>query len=75
MAHTIQGNAFTTFYVNGDFSGDVEIVRHAGTSIEERMRLPIEAMEAFLAEMLRRKRIEQVEQMSDKKVLAAAARL
>ena len=72
MAHTIKGNMFTTFHFNGDFSGDVEIVRFEGTSQEEKMRVPMSALEVLFAEKIRRKRIERLEQMTDEQVIADA---
>lgn len=72
MAHIIQGNPFTRFYVNGDFSGDVEIVRFAGTSMEERMVVPMDALDALFAEMVRCKRIQRLESMTDLQVITEA---
>jgi len=70
--HTIQGNEFTTFHFNGDFSGDVIIVRHGTFSQDGEMRLPMDALDALFAERIRRKRIERLERMTDRKIIQSA---
>jgi hypothetical protein len=60
---------FTTFHFNGDFRGDVEIVRHGGSSHEERMRVPMEVLDILFAERIRRQRISRIEQMSDQALI------
>jgi hypothetical protein len=72
MSHSIKGNEFTTFHFNGDFRGDVTIVRYEGTSQQETMRLPIETLNVLFAEMLRRKRIAELEQMTDVQIIFGA---
>jgi hypothetical protein len=72
MMHTIKGNAFTTFHVNGDFSGDVIIRRFAGEPNAEEMRIPMDALDALFAERIRRAKISEVESMSDRSVIREA---
>ena len=72
MSHTIKGNEYTTFHFNGDFRGDVEIVRFEGLPDEKRMRVPMEALEVLFAEKIRRKKIERLESMTDEQIIGDA---
>lgn len=54
-----------TFYHNGDFSGDVEIV----TKSDGLVRVPYEVLKAFIAESIRTQKITQIEQASDDDLL------
>jgi len=69
--HTIKGNAYTVFHVNGDFSGDV-IISRTGTDNDQEMRVPMDALDALFAERLRRQKISQIESMSDRSVIREA---
>jgi hypothetical protein len=70
--HTIKGNPYTTFHVNGDFSGDVVIRRFTGEPNQQEMRVPMDALDALFAERIRRKKIAEVEAMSDRSVIREA---
>jgi len=69
--HTIDGNEFTRFHFNGDFNGDVIIVRHDVHDAGE-MRVSMETLNALFAEQIRRKRIERLESMTDRQLIADA---
>ena len=61
----ITGIGNVTFYHNGDFSGDVEIV----TKSDGLVRVPYEVLKAFIAESIRTQKITQIEQASDDDLL------
>ena len=69
--HTLRGNEFTVFHFNGDFSGDLIIVRQ-GVDNPGEMRVPMSALDALIAERIRRKRVEKLERMTDSQVIADA---
>jgi len=69
--HTINGNEFTRFHFDGDFDGDVIIVRH-GVHDAGEMRVSMDALDALFAERIRRKRIQRLENMTDAQVIADA---
>lgn len=66
--HTVHFGEYTTFHYNGDYSGDVIIKRH-GISDSGEMRLPIDALEFFIAEAIRARKIEKLEQATTKQIL------
>lgn len=55
----------TTFYHNGDFSGEVGIV----TETMIRVSVPYDELKAFIAESIRTKKIAQLELATDDEVL------
>lgn len=63
MHTTTIGN--TTFYHNGDFSGEVEIV----TKTMMRVSVPYDELKAFIAESIRTIKIAQLESATDDEVL------
>jgi hypothetical protein len=71
MAHTTKAGPYTTFIHNENFSGDVTIIRFAGTSEEEKMELPIVVLEVLFAEKIRRTKIERLEQATSIEIIEA----
>ena len=67
--HSIRGNDYTTIHFNGDFSGDVVIIRHGTGSSDGEMRLPMQALDALFAERIRRTRIELLESMENHELI------
>ena len=55
-----------TFFHNGDYSGDVEIINR---TTEERFSIPFERLKTFVAEWVRTEKISKLEQMEDDEIL------
>ena len=75
--HTFNTQHNVRFHHNGDFSGDVRIVKdgvHSGdgsdaVSRSYAMEIPMSVIVALVAELVRRDRIRRLETMSDNELL------
>lgn len=65
MSHSISFYSGWTVNFNGDFSGDVEFVAKDGT----RHAIPFHAVEAVVAEKVKRDRIAKLEDMDPRDLL------
>lgn len=66
--HSLMGDDYTTFHFNGGFDGDIIIVKR-GTNDDQRMTLPMSTLDTLFAERIRRKKISQIEEMSDADII------